>query len=152
LKDVLLLNNKIVSNSENDYEYDAPSLSAAIGQAKFSTAINDFQSQNETNYDEMSYLKIKFGGVALYRFYLETNGCRGQLISMKQNIAASEAAAKKIRQRIERIHADYPRECFVDQRRRIRALEVEIGDLIVENGKLNHDFDALKRGQWPDGS
>jgi uncharacterized protein YukE len=150
LKDHQLLTNKVVCNSESEFEYHAPALSAAIRQGKFSTAIKVFQSQNEANHNEMSTLKTRFTGRALSGFSSETDRCRRELTAMRQNIAESEAEVMNIRSRIESIRSECPRQSFVDQRLKIRLLEAAVEELVVANSKLKDQFDALKRGRCPD--
>jgi hypothetical protein len=149
LKDAQLLNNKVICDSDMEFEYHAQALSAAIGHGKLSRAINGFQRQTEVNYDRMSNIKIQLTDPVLCGFSVEVEECRAELIAMKQDIAASETTVEDIHHQIDGIRSDYPKRCFIDQRAQIESLEQQIDDAIARHSQLKKEVTRLQHGRRP---
>jgi hypothetical protein len=145
LKDAVLLRKRIDVDSEMEFSYHAPALSAAIGQGKFSTAIKDFQEQNESNYEEMSNLKFQFAAPAMVSLSVEVQRCREELAAMRKSVASSDTLLKSLRSRIEFTRLEYPESRLAEQEYQLQGLLAQIEDEKQVHLHLKRELDSLEK-------
>lgn len=136
LKDDLLFQNRCVNASDMEFAYYAPSLSSAIGNGTFSSAIEEFQFQSEENSEEVSTLRNEFSVPAVVRLSVEVEQSREELYAMRSELKEMQEEESRYREQIEVAKQRFPRDRLEKQLDHIKEVQVNIAKYEMRNKKL----------------